>query len=88
MTEFTDAVEKRRGLELYEKWSKNIKSWYYEAETDLRTITYNDGRKEIFQGETDKLIMSVPRQKCRRDLIDWMGKLGLFTKEETNVDWE
>ena len=47
MTEFRDAVEKQRGLQAYEEWAQQIKSYEGDCWKGTRTKIYNDGRKEI-----------------------------------------
>ena len=47
MTEFRDAVEKQKGLQAYEEWAKQIKSYEGDCWNGTRTKIYNDGRKEV-----------------------------------------
>ena len=70
MPEFRDAVEKRRGLQAYEEWAKQMNSYEGDCWTGRKTITYNDGRKEVFDIKTNKLIEETPRKERRRDLMN------------------
>jgi len=70
MTEFTNAVEKQKGLQAYEDWSKQIRYVHSDGWEGTRTIVYNDGRRELYNLKTDQLINEEPRKTRRRDLID------------------
>jgi len=70
MTEFTNAVEKQKGLQAYEEWAKQIKSYEGDCWKGTRTKIYNDGRKEVYDMKTNVLIEGEPRKTRRRDLID------------------
>lgn len=70
MTEFRDAVEKQRGLQAYEEWAQQIKSYEGDCWKGTRTKIYNDGRKEVYDMKTNALIEGEPRKTRRRDLIN------------------
>lgn len=70
MTEFTNAVEKQKGLQAYEDWAKQIRYVHSDGWEGTRTIVYNDGRRELYNLKTDQLINQEPRKTRRRELID------------------
>jgi len=70
MTEFTNAVEKQKGLQAYEQWAQKIRYIHSDGWEGTRTIVYNDGRRELYNLKTDQLINEEPRKTRRRDLID------------------
>jgi len=70
MTEFRDAVEKQKGLQAYEDWAQQIKSYEGDCWKGTRTKIYNDGRRELYNLKNNQLIFEEPRKTRRRDLID------------------
>ena len=70
MTEFTNAVEKQKGLQAYEDWAKQIRYVHSDGWEGTRTIVYNDGRRELYNLKNNQLINEEPRKTRRRDLID------------------
>ena len=70
MTEFTNAVEKQKGLQAYEDWAKQIRYVHSDGWEGTRTIVYNDGRRELYNLKSNQLINEEPRKTRRRDLID------------------
>jgi hypothetical protein len=48
MTEFTNAVEKQKGLQAYEEWAQQIRYVHSDGWEGTRTIVYNDGRRELY----------------------------------------
>tara|TARA_Y100001938_G_C7797041_1_gene285298 strand:+ start:180 stop:440 length:261 start_codon:yes stop_codon:yes gene_type:complete len=67
MTEFRDAVEKRRGLQAYEEWAKQLKYHHYNDYIEERV--FNDGSRTFTDIRTGK-VTQEPRKERRRDLID------------------
>tara|TARA_R110000851_G_scaffold86180_2_gene187173 strand:- start:2663 stop:2932 length:270 start_codon:yes stop_codon:yes gene_type:complete len=67
MTQFTNAVEKRRGLIALDKWSKQIKHIHYN--NYIEEVTFRDGSKELTDIRTEEVIY-IPREKRRRELIN------------------
>lgn len=72
MTQFTNEVEKQKGLLALEEWRKQIK--YLHSNNGIRTVEYNDGRKQFYKSGTDLLIDDLPSPHRRRTLIDMMFK--------------
>ena len=72
MTEFTSEVEKQRARLELEEWRKQI--YYWHTNDGIRTIIYNDGRKQIYKAGTNILIDDIPSPHRRRTLIDMMFK--------------
>ena len=72
MTEFTSEVEKQRALLQLEKWRQQVKYWH--TNEGIRTIMYNDERKQIYKAGTNILIDDIPSPHRRRTLIDMMFK--------------
>jgi hypothetical protein len=70
MTEFKDAVEKQRGLQVYEEWAQQIRYIHSDGWEGTRTIVYNDGTEKLFNLKNDQLILEQPRKQRRRDLIN------------------
>ena len=81
MTEFRDAVEKQRGLQAYEEWSKQLK--YHHYNNHIEEKVFNDGSKTLTDIRTGKVI-EEPRKQHRRDLIDsspfrwFLDKIGFY----------
>ena len=60
MTEFTNAVEKQKGLQAYEDWAKQIRYIHSDGWEGTRTIVYNDGRRELYNLKNNQLINQEP----------------------------
>ena len=86
MTEFKDAVEKQKGLQAYEDWSKQIRYVHSDGWEGTRTIVYNDGTQKLFNLKNDQLILEQPRKTRRRDLIDsnafvkFLNQIGFYNE--------
>jgi len=86
MTEFTNAVEKQKGLQAYELWAQQIKSYEGDCWKGIRTKIYNDGRKEVYDMKTNALIEGEPRKTRRRDLINsnsfvkFLNQIGFYNE--------
>lgn len=86
MTEFTNAVEKQKGLQAYEEWAQQIRYVHSDGWEGTRTIVYNDGRRELYNLKTDQLIFEEPRKTRRRDLIDsnafvrFLNQIGFYNE--------
>jgi len=87
MTEFKDAVEKQRGLQLNEQWSQRMKSYEGDCWEGTRTTIYNDGRKEVYDMKTNKLIEDEPRNKKNigktiiNGLFKILNKIGFYNEK-------
>ena len=63
MTQFTNAVEKRRGLIALDKWSKQIKHIHYN--NYIEEVTFRDGSKELTDIRTEEVIY-IPRERTKK----------------------